>query len=156
MKKTRRLRTGENLFVWMMLVFSITVLILAYRISGFSSISSPGTFPMAAAAVMAISICLVLIENRKLRKPEVTGFIDEMHRATNRLLPRVIIVYTGIVLAYGLLIKPLHFFPSSFVFLFFSMIYLKGSVWTRSLVITAGALIGVYIIFQFVFKVMLP
>ena len=139
-----------------MLVFSIVVLVLACQISGICETCAPGTFPMAAAAVMVISMVAVLVENRKLQKPNTTGWRDEMHRAANRMLPGIIVGYVGIILAYMLLILPIHFFPSSFIFLFVSMIYLRGTSWFRSLLISCGALIGIYIIFKFAFRVVLP
>lgn len=156
MKKPRRLRTGENPFVWLMLLFSLVTLFLAYRISGLQ-LCAPGTFPLAAAAVMVVTMVLVLLENRKLRKPSGTkGLIDELRRAVNRLLPRQIVLYIVIILAYMLAIKPLHFFPSSFIFLLVSTIYLRGTTWKKAIFITSGALVAVYLIFQFVFQVTLP
>ena len=156
MDEMRRRRSGENAFAWLLLLFSIIILILSYQISGFSSISSPGAFPMAAAAVMVISMAFVLMENRKLKKPNAKVFKDELHRSVKRIFPRIIIYYMGIIFVYMLLLQPLHFFPSTFLFLFISMVYLKGTSWVRSLLVTTGALIGIYVIFQFVFKVTLP
>lgn len=156
MKKIIRRRSGEHAFTWVLMVFSVAVLILSYRISGFSSVSSPGAFPMAAATVMVFSMVLVLLENMKMKKPDVRGFSDEMRRAFNRVLPWIIIIYTGIIFGYALLIQPVHFFPSSFVFLFVSMIYLRGTTWLRALLITIGTLICIFIIFQYVFRVTLP
>lgn len=156
MKKIRRRRSGEQAFAWMLMAFSVAVLILAYRISGFKSVSSPGAFPMAAAAVMVVSMALVLIENLRMRKPKVAGVRDEMRRAFNRMLPWIIIIYTGIIVGYAVLIQPVHFFPASFIFLFVSMVYLRGTTWLRALLITTGVLICIYIIFQFAFRVTLP
>ncbi len=81
MKKIRKLRPGENVFVCLMMALSLFVLILAYRISGFSAISSPGAFPMAAGLVMVISAGLALLGHRKLEKPDAKNFADEMKLA---------------------------------------------------------------------------
>jgi len=155
MKKTRKLRTGEATFVWVLLLFSCATLFLAYRIAGIK-LCSPGTFPVAASVVMVITLGLVLLENRTLTKPDTTGFKDELKKAVNRMLPGRIVVYIFIIFAYMLAIKPLHFFPSSFVFLLISTIYLKGTTWKEAVFITAGALLAVYLIFQFIFQVTLP
>jgi putative tricarboxylic transport membrane protein len=156
MKKSRKLRAGENFFGWLLMAFSLCVLFQAYQISGFSSIRSPGTFPMIASAVMVVSLALILLNNRKQEKPDAKGLADELRQAAKRVLPGVFLVYMGINIVYLLLIQPLHFLPSSFGFLLASMIYLKGSTVIKSVVITAVMLAGIYLIFQYFFRVMLP
>lgn len=156
MIKIRRLHTGENSFVWLLLIFSIITMVLAYQISGFAR-CAPGTVPFAASAVMVLTMILVLVENRKLRKPRKTsGLTDDFKKAINRQLPRLIVLYILIIFAYTLAINPLHFFPSSFIFLFISTVYFKGTTWKRALLITSGALVAIHLIFQFVFQVTLP
>ena len=156
MKENRKLRAGENFFAWLMMAFSLFVLIQAYLISGFSSISSAGTFPMGAAAIMVVAMALVLLENRKLEKPDDDDLKDELHRAAKQVLPKVFLVYTGIIIGYMVLIKPLHFVPSSFAFLLVSMIYLKGSTVIKSLIISTLTLACIYAVFQYFFRVVLP
>jgi len=155
-KEGRKLRAGENLFAWLMLAFSGFVLIQAYLISGFSSIDSPGTFPMGAGAVMVVSSALVLLKNRRMKPSEPVTFKEEMHQAAATVLPKVFLVYSVIIIGYMLLIKPLHFFPASAAFLLISMVYLKGSGWVKSLLIAAGMLGCIYIVFQYFFRVVLP
>ena len=156
MKKTRKLRPGENVFVYLMMAFSLFILILAYRISGFSSISSPGAFPMAAGAVMVISAGLVLLGNRKLEKPDAQHFRDEMKIAVKAIFPKEFVIYTGIIIGYMIVLQPLHFLPSSFVFMAVSMVVLRGTGWVKSLLISAGTLVCIYIIFQYFFRVIMP
>ena len=156
MKKVRKLRAGENLFAWLMMGLSLFVLIQAYLISGFSSISSAGTFPMVAAAIMVVAMALILLNNRKLVKPDAGGLKDELHQAAKQVLPKVFLVYTGVIIGYMILIRPLHFLPSSFAFLLVSMIYLKGSTVIKSLIISILTLACIYIVFQYFFRVVLP
>ena len=156
MKEYRKLRAGENFFAWLMMAFSLFVLIQAYLISGFSSISSAGTFPMVAAAIMVVAMALILMNNRKLETPDTDGFKDELQRAAKKVLPKVFLVYTGVIIAYMILIQPLHFLPSSFAFLLVSMIYLKGSTLIKSLIISTLTLACIFIVFQYFFRVVLP
>ena len=156
MKEIRKLRAGENLFAWLMMALSLFVLIQAYLISGFSSISSAGTFPMVAAAIMVVAMALILLNNRKLVKPDADGLKDELRQAAKQVLPKVFLVYTGIIIGYMILIQPLHFLPSSFAFLLVSMIYLKGSTVIKSLIISILTLACIYIVFQYFFRVVLP
>ncbi len=156
MKTTRKLRPGENLFVYILLAFSLFILVMAYRISGFSSASSPGAFPMAAALVMVVSAFLVLIGHRKLEKPDAQGVKDEIRAAAKTVFPKEFIIYTGIIIVYMIIIQPLHFLPSSFAFMVLSMKVLRGSGLTKSLLISAGLLGFIYIVFQYLFRVILP
>ena len=111
---------------------------------------------MVAAAVMVLSMVLILVDNRKMKKPDVFGPADELRRAAKEVLSKVFLVYTAIIIVYMIFIEPLHFLPSSFAFLFVSMLYLKGSTFFKSLIITAVSLAGIYFIFQYVFRVVLP
>lgn len=156
MKQDRKLRAGENVFVWLMMIISLFVLAQAFLISGFSSISSAGTFPMGASAVMVIAMASTLIKNRKLKKVDADDFKGELRLATKQVLPKVFLVYTLLVIGYVILIKPLHFLPSSFVFLLISMIYLKGSTAFKSVIISIITLGCIYFMFQYLFRVVLP
>jgi putative tricarboxylic transport membrane protein len=139
-----------------MLLLSLFILVLAYRISGFSSVSSPGAFPMAAGLVMVISMGLVLFGHRRLEKPPAVGLKEEVQVAARRLLPPRFLIYSAIILGYMLLLQPLHFLPSSFLFLVASMMALRGSGLVKSLLISAGTLAVIYLIFQFLFRVVMP
>lgn len=156
MKKNRKLRDGENAFTWLLLSFSLAVLIMACCISGFASISSPGMFPMAAAAVMVISTVILLIGNRKAEKPVAKDLKEELRRAAKEVFSSVFLIYTAIVIGYMIIIQPLHFLPSSFGFLLVSMIYLKGSTAVKSLIISIATLGGIYFVFHYLFRVVLP
>ncbi len=156
MQTDPQLRVGESLFTWLLLGFSLFVLALAYRISGFSSISSPGMFPMLAAAVMVVSIGMVLAGNRKKRKPDAAGLLKELNQAYHEIFPPVFLIYTAIIVGYMIILQPLHFLPSSFAFLLISMIYLKGANPLKSLLIS-GVILGIiYAVFHYLFLVVLP
>lgn len=155
-KKKRRLRPGENVFTWMMMALSLFILIMAYRISGFSSISSPGAFPMGAGLVMVVSAGLLLLGNRKLKKPDVESFADEMKVVAKTVFPREFLIYIVIIIGYMIIIEPIHFLPSSFIFMVVSMITLRGSGLVKSLFISAGTLAAIYLVFQFFFRVVMP
>ncbi len=101
-------------------------------------------------------MALVLLNNRKLEKPDADDLKDELRRAAKQVLPKVFLVYTGFIIGYMILIQPLHFLPSSFAFLLVSMIYLKGSTVIKSLIIATLTLACIYIVFQYFFRVVLP
>lgn len=111
---------------------------------------------MGASAVMVIAMASTLIKNRKLKKADADGFKGELLLATKQVLPKVFLVYTLLVIGYVIFIQPLHFLPSSFVFLLISMIYLKGSTAFKSVIISIITLGCIYFMFQYLFRVVLP
>jgi putative tricarboxylic transport membrane protein len=156
MSTTRKLREGENFFGWLLLVFSVVVLILAYRISGFKSVSSPGAFPMFAAGVMVLAMIGVLRGNRRMENPATKGLKAELAVAAKSNFPKVVLIFIAIIIAYMLLLQPLTFLPSSFAFLFFSIWYLRGSSLLKAFLFSLLTLAGIYVIFHTAFKVVLP
>ena len=156
MKDDRQLRAGENAFGCLLLLFSLFVLVQAYLISGFSSLSSAGTFPMGASAVMVVAMIFILLNNRTLKRIHPGSLKNELSQAATAVLPNVFLIYSIIVIVYMILIKPLHFLPSSFAFLLVSMIYLKGGTALKSLLISTITLGFIYMIFQYFFRVVLP
>lgn len=150
------LRAGENIFCWLLLAFSLVVLVLSYRISGFSSVASAGAFPMGVAAIMVFSMVMVLLGNRKREKPDAESLPDEVRQAAKEIFPKTVLVYAGLIGAYAFAIERLHFLPATFLFLLVSMVYLKGTTVIRSLLVTAGTVAAVYGIFLYVFKVVVP
>ncbi|RJQ50569.1 MAG: tripartite tricarboxylate transporter TctB family protein [Desulfobacteraceae bacterium] len=156
MKNQKTLQHGERFFAWVLLALSLLVLLLSYRISGFKSVSSPGAFPMAAAAVMAAAMVSIVIGNRKVKKPTSEGLKEELRLAARDIFFPTFLIYTGIIVAYMVLIEPLQFVPGSFAFLAVSMVYLKGSSPLKSVIISAGTMALIYLIFSYLFRVVLP
>ena len=105
---------------------------------------------------MVVGMVLILRDNRQLEKADTEGLIDEIVIAGKQIWPRTILLYCGIIIVYVACISPLHFMPSAFIFLLVSMIFLKGGGIKKSLFIATGMLVGIYIIFQYIFKVCLP
>lgn len=143
----RRKRRGEDLFGLIMVVISVGIFWQAYAIAGFSALSSPGAFPMAAAATMVVGALIVAYGNLRNIAP----------REDAQILPLTIALFTALVIAYALLLSPLGFLPASFLFLFAGMrlLYPRGG-WLRTGIIALGALVSIYVIFRLVFQVVLP
>ncbi len=153
----RPLNPGEKLFGYLMLALSLFLLWQTYLIAGFSSISSGGAYPMAAAALMVVSSIAVILRNRRQPKVEVSGSADEWRRFRKEVAPPYpLLGYVGMMVAYMLLIEPLGFNVSSFLFLLGSFLYLyRRGVWL-SLGLSLGSVILIYVVFQIVFQVILP
>jgi putative tricarboxylic transport membrane protein len=153
----RPLNPGEKLFGYLMLCFSLFLLYQTYKIAGFSSISSGGAYPMAAAALMVVSSVVVVLRNRRMPKVEAAGPGEEWSRFRKEVAPPYpLLGYIGIMILYMVLIEPLGFNLSSFLFLFGSFLYLyRRGIWL-TLGLSLGSVIIIYIVFQLVFQVILP
>jgi len=142
-------RPGELAFGGLMLAGSLGLLWSAYGISGFEALSGPGTVPMAVTAVMAASAAVTFL--RDLRLPKVRG-----ETVARDILPRVVLAFAAMLLAYGVLLKPLGFLPTSALFLVAAIKLLGRRSWAWTLGISLGSLAVIWIVFRIVFTVLMP
>lgn len=156
MQSPRRRLPGELVFTLLLVLFSLFMLWQAYTISGFESITSAGSFPMVATAVMVI--CGLIIAVGTVRAPRAERTPGEtLPRQFARLLtPDVLVAFTIAIALYMLALEPIGFLVSSYVFLVASMWLLGSRRWLMNLVVAAVALGVIYVIFQSVFSVVLP
>jgi putative tricarboxylic transport membrane protein len=143
-------RPGELVFVVLLVIFSMLAAWQAWSISGFASPSSPGMFPMFAAATMVISGLVILVDTaRRRREAGEGGFLAEV-------TPVRLIVFAAMIIGYMAALQPVGFIGSSFAFLFASMAYLNRGSILLNLVVSAASLAVIYVIFRHVFSVVLP
>ena len=147
-------RPGELVFALAVLVFSLAAFWQAYGISGFAGLTTAGVFPMLATGTMVVAAVCVLANTA--RRPSeargtavVQGFFAEV-------LPVRHMVLVGLVLTYLLALPWLGFVISSALFLLAAFQYLWRRHVLVTLLLTAGTLAAVYVIFRIVFQVVLP
>lgn len=149
MQTPRTKRPGEDIFGLAVLVVSILLLWQSYNISGFSALSSPGAFPMAASAVMVLASLLIVRDNvRRNRSGEGRDRTPVMNLTG--------LIFAAMIFAYGVLLEPLGFLLSSFLFLLAGMKLLYRDNILKTLGIVVLALTIIYIVFRLVFQVILP
>jgi len=146
-------RPGERILLWFLLAFSIFVLIQALRIPHLENLSSSGAFPIFIALILIGSSLRILWKNRSRYNALNLG--EEVRLARPFALPGVVVGYAAILLLYTLLTSPLHFVPSSYLFLVGSFLFLKGTTLKKSFLIAALTLAVIYVLFQTIFKVIL-
>jgi hypothetical protein len=146
-------RPGERIFIWLLLAFGIFVFITALMIPNLANLSSSGVFPIFIASILILTMVHVLWQNRK--RYAALSLRDECRRIPAFALPVTVIGYAFILLLYILTTARLHFLPSSFAFLVISFIFLRGATLLRSVIIGVGTLVGIYVLFQTIFKVIL-
>lgn len=141
-------RPGEVVFALVLLIASGALLWEAYGISGFSALSGAGSVPMATTAVMVVTMALVVI--RTLRTPRIEG-----ETVTRDILPFRVMLFVGLLVGYGILLRPLGFLPTTALFLIAS-IRILGRGWLFSVGIGLLALLGIWLVFRIVFTVLMP
>ena len=146
-------RPGERVTLWFLLAFSVFILITALKTLKFENLSSSGVFPVFIALVMVGSTLIVLWKNRV--RYAALRVVEECRGMAPFVFPRTVGIYTGILVLYILLLEPLHFWPSAFLFLVGSFLFLKGAGWIRSIIIAIGMLVAIYVLFQYIFTVIL-
>ena len=147
---------GELTFVLVMLLFSATALWQAFRISGFSSWSSPGAVPMLAALVMVAAGMRVVVVELRRKAPEIPPGSTLAAAFVYVVTPRAIVAFTLLIVLYMFALEPLGFVASSFLFLMLAMFALGERRIVRTLVISAISLACIYVVFQTAFSVVLP
>lgn len=147
MKQPRR--PGELVFNLALVAGSAFLLWSAYGISGFEALSAPGVVPMVTTGTMLV--CGGLILRDTLKKSATTA--EKLHRD---ILPMPIIVTIILIAAYSLLLKPLGFLPTSFLFLTVLIRYLAGGSLTKAAGISLLTVALIYLVFRIVFHVLMP
>lgn len=156
MSETPRRQPGELVFTLALLAGSVFLLWQAFGISRFDSITSAGVFPMAAAAVMAISSVVVLVRALRQRPAEPEHGESMARLFARRMMPRVLLGFVLAITAYMLLLQPLGFLLASYLFLVVSMGLLGSRRWGLNLLVSALSLGAIYLVFETVFSVVLP
>ena len=104
---------------------------------------------MATAAIMLLTSTIILLKT--IRLPRIAG-----ETIAKDILPGTVILFVGFLIAYGLLLKPLGFLPTSGLFLILAIKVLSQRTWRFSLVVSLGSLILIWLVFRIVFTVLIP
>ena len=156
--KTRKMIKGEKMCVWILLLVSLLTFGAAFQLFLKNpGVANQGTFPLAAASVMVLSSLIMVGEMRYLSpsfdKEEKENRIRE---TVKELFPDRMAPVILLVIAYAAALPVAGFAVATVVFLFVMMLLLKAGRWFHCALISAGVVISVICIFQFVFHVVLP
>lgn len=147
---------GEMTFVVVLLLFAATALWQAWRISGLSGWSTPGTVPMLAALVMAGAGLRIALATLRRPPPALPSGATLPRAFARALLPRAVVAFTLLIVLYMFTLEPLGFVVASLVFLYAGMWALGSRRPVYNLVVAAASLAAVYVVFQTAFSVVLP
>ena len=155
-KPLEKRQVGELVFVGLLLALAAGVAVQAWRIAGFSGISSPGAFPLGVSAVLLLAGGCILVDT--LRKPAcgAGGWLAAARQFASQHFPRCILVFIALAVAYLASIQWASFYPATFVFLLLAALYLGRG---RPLValLASGVSTGlIWLLFSLAFSVYLP
>lgn len=152
MEENTERKPGERFLMWFLLVLGFFVFIVALQMPH-DSFSSTGAFPIFIGAVMVLSILRILWKGRKVFAS--WQWKDELHQIKSFVFPRLVVLYSIALILYIALLYPLHFWLSSFLFLVGSFLLLKGARLLKGLVIGAIILALIWLLFQYIFRIVL-
>lgn len=142
-------RPGEAVFSLILAAASIGLLIKAYGIAGFENLSSAGAMPMGAATVMAVSSIIIAWQTWASPKAD-----DET--LSKNIMPPPLWIGMILITAYALLLVPLGFLPTSFLFLAVMIRALSGRSVFFCTWVSIVSLAVIYAIFRVIFTVIMP
>ncbi|MHA3976985.1 tripartite tricarboxylate transporter TctB family protein [Halovulum sp. GXIMD14794] len=142
-------RPGELAFGIVMLAASLFLLWSAYGISGFEALSAPGSVPMATTFAMVVSAAIIVLRTARLP-------LDRAETLARDILPGVVLIFAAFLVAYGALLRPLGFLPTSALFLVASIKILSRRSWFWTVTVSLGSLAAIWLIFRIVFTVLMP
>ena len=145
-------RPGEMLFALALSAGSLFLLRDAWGIEnsfGPNGLSSPRAIPLAATFAMLVSAALIAVKTARLP-------LDRAETVMRDILPVMVMLFAALLIAYGLLLRPLGFLPTSGLFLIVAIKVLARRGWFWTIGISLGSLIGIWLIFRIVFPVLMP
>jgi putative tricarboxylic transport membrane protein len=155
MSSSRPRLPGELTFMVLLVLGSAFLLWVAYGISGFASISSPGAFPMVCALAMVVSGLISL--RQAARSPSDAHSADPVaRRFVQRITPPRLVLFTLLIVVYMFGMEVLGFLVASYLFLAASMFLLGSRRVLLNLLLSALVLAAIFIVFRTAFSVVLP
>lgn len=157
--KKRKLNKGETGFILILGGFSTVAFVLALQMFLQNpSLSSQGAFPLLTSGVMFLMFLLMILEMRGCESGFQKGlsFIEKGKALAQELFPGRVPLILLYVIIYAVLLPIIGFLAATYLFLVGSMITLNRTKIARSFLVAAGILFLILLIFQYVFKVVLP
>jgi putative tricarboxylic transport membrane protein len=157
--KIRRLAKGELSFFIISGIISIIALLASLKMfMKDQNLSSQGAFPLFCSSVMVIMFIMILFEMKKYEAAfeKKTEVLEKIKATFSMLFPGKIFPEIVMIILYGIILPHVGFVISTFLFLWLSMIMLNRNNKKKSFVISIGIVLGILLLFQFAFRVILP
>lgn len=144
-------KPGETGFNILVLLGSVFLFYQAYKIAGFSALSSPGAIPLAASSIMVISACIIVM--KEFARPKAEGGMPAFFK---QILPFTIAVMCGLIILFAVVLQKVGFVLTGFVFLWASIWFLQKRGPLSAALIALLCVLVIYVLFRLIFQVILP
>ena len=144
---------GEFKMMVLLLVICVALFVDSLRSPGIfqGHSAGPGSIPQLVTGALVVMIIALAIQF--LRKNYREGsFGDLLHHLFDK---QVIFLLTTLIV-YGLIVETIHFVPATFLFLVATMYLLDPRKLLLKVIVSAGTLAVLYLIFSTLFQVVLP
>ncbi|NIZ15429.1 tripartite tricarboxylate transporter TctB family protein [Phaeobacter sp. HF9A] len=151
-REAAKRRPGELLFALALSALSLFLLWDAWGIEnafGPNGLSSPRAIPLAASFAMLVSAAIVTLKTARLP-------LERAETVFRDILPGVVMLFAALLIAYGILLRPLGFLPTSALFLIVAIKLLARRGWGWTIGIAAVSLLVIWLIFRILFSVLMP
>ena len=153
MKPERAAPKGEFKMMLVLLVICVALFVDSLRSPGIfqGHSAGPGSIPQLVTGALVLMIIGLAVQF--LRKNYREGsFGDLLHHLFDK---QVIFLLTTLIV-YGLIVETIHFVPATFLFLVATMYLLEPKKLLVKVIVSAGTLAVLYLIFSTLFQVVLP
>ena len=152
MEENTERKPGERFLIWFLLALSLFIFITAWFMPR-RSLSDSGAFPLFIGSVMILSVLRILWKGRKIFSS--WKWREERVLIKPFVFPKEVLVYIGVLVLFMLLTDVLHFWVSAYLFMVGSFLLLKGARPVKALIIGAGMLVVIWLLFQYIFRIIL-
>jgi hypothetical protein len=152
MENNAERKPGERFFIWFLLALSLFIFIAAWLMPR-RTLSDSGTFPLFIGFIMILAVLRILWKERKIFAS--WKWKEEGPLIQPYVFPQDVTVYIAVLVAYILVTGYMGFWVSSYIFLVGSFLLLKGAKPVRALITGAVMLAVIWLLFQYIFRIIL-
>lgn len=146
------MKKSEKYFSAILMLVAVFFLVGSLSITSLSqlSLTSPGGYPVFIALLGMAFGLWVLVEGRQQRKENTSEEAEE------RAASRDVLVVIGLLALYIVGILLVHYIPSTLIFLFLLVYYLRRGDWKTAALISYISTFMIVLVFKYLFNVILP
>lgn len=144
---------GEYKMMVVLFIISLALFVDSLRSEGIfqGHSAGPGSIPQLVSGALVLMIVGLAIQFYR-RDYREGGFGDLLHH----LFDKEVVILLIMLVLYALVVETIHFVPATFLFLVGTMYLLEPDKLVLKLVVSAGTLGLLYLIFSTLFQVVLP
>ena len=146
-------KPGELIFLRFLLIFTSALLWSTFSLKGIFTNHWSGPSSVPQVILISMIIVVIAIYGGLKRRQYKEGTVKEI--AKYLICPEIVTLLI-MVLIYAIMLPIIHFKAASMIFLFATMYLLERSKPLNKFLISAGVLLVIVVIFEFLMKVVLP